>query len=219
MSTIGQIATNALELAMQRASDVRGLAGRLAAKTPSIFGDIDMWGTRFAAPRLISLTASQATRAAEDLRGLLAWVDDGDCYARGVIGAARINELLGGRVTGLDDATRAAVAVVDTNMGQTGWAYHATPAYVSKEDGLTYVIDHLLGSRVGRTSGIFEQGEWAGHLHKSAADVGIQQLYDNAPIDMGQVTQMVGPGRMHGFGDSLADEIVDQARLAADAAG
>jgi hypothetical protein len=186
------------------AARVRGIAGRLAEGAVSPLRPLDLWKSRLAAPNLVPLGASEAERAAGELRGLLRWIDDGECYSRGAIGAARVQELLGGRLTGPGDALHAAVAVVGTSQRRTGWTFHAATAYRSAVDDQVHVIDHLLGARLGNASGTFTLDEWAEHLGRRAADVRLQHPLDNIPTGSGPFTVPATGWHLRGMGRRLA---------------
>lgn len=183
---------------------VRGIAGRLADRAVPVLRPFDLWKSRLPAPTLVPLTASQAERAATELRGLVRWVDDGECFSRGAIGATHVQELLGGRVTGPSDALAAGVAVVSTSRRQTGWTFHAATAFRSAEDDAVRVVDHLVGERVGNASGIFTLDEWAGHVGRRARDVRIQHPLDNIPTGSGPITVPATGFHLRGMGTRLA---------------
>lgn len=190
-----------------RAAVVRTLADDLSALARPAWRPLDVWRTRFAAPQLLPLHARDATRAVEELRGLVRWVDDGNCHARAVVGAARVDQLLGGALRGPEDAVRAAVAVVPTSMGRTGWTFHAATAYRSADDGRAYAVDHLLGDRLGRRSGVFELDEWARAVQADPGQVRIQHALDNVPTGGGPVTVPASPWQVRRLGRDLARSI------------
>jgi hypothetical protein len=192
---------------VRAASMVRALASQLSTHVVSVFRPLDLWGSRLAAPTLIPLAAHDALRAADELRGLVSWVDDGNCYARGIVGAAHVDRLLGGAVNGPQDAVRAAVAVVPTSMRRTGWTFHAATAYRSAEDGGIRVIDHLLGARVGRASGIFTDAEWAAHVHQPVRKVRVQHAVDNVPTGSSPLSAPATRDTVRRLGESLVRSI------------
>src|SRR5688572_30038418 len=75
-------------------NEIRLIAQRLADHAVPGWRPFDLWKARLPPPQLLSVGTADAVRAAEDLRGLVRWVDDGDCFSRGVIGAKRVDELL-----------------------------------------------------------------------------------------------------------------------------
>ena len=180
--------------------EIRSIATRLADRAVPAFRPFDLWKSRLPAPSLLPVGTADAARAAEDLRGLVRWVDDGDCLARAAIGARRIDELLRGAVTGGDDATHAAVAVVNTSLRRTGWSFHAATAFRSAEDDGVRIVDHLLGARVGNASGVFGIDDWAAHLGRTASDVRVQSPVDNIPYG-GSVTVPATAHSLRGFGE------------------
>jgi hypothetical protein len=189
------------------AARVRGIAGRLAEHAVSPLHPLDLWKARLPAPTLVPLGASEAGRAAADLRGLVSWIDDGECFSRGVIGAARVEELLGGRITGPRDAVHAAVAVVSTSRRATGWTFHAATAYRSAEDGGIRIVDHLVGTRAGVADGVFTLDAWAGAVGRRASEVRIQHPLDNIPTGSGPVTVPALGTHIRGMGRRLASAL------------
>lgn len=180
-ATAAHAASRGISNAHARTGAVRAIADRLAAGAISPLRPFDLWKTRLPAPQLVPLSASQAEQAAGELRTLLSCVDDGECYSRGVVGAAHLNERFGAGLTaGPNDAVRAAVAVVATSRRQTGWTFHAAPAFAA-EDGSVRIVDHLLGRRAGTPSGVFSVDDWARHVGRRASDVRIQHPLDNIP--------------------------------------
>jgi hypothetical protein len=186
--------------------EIRTIARSLADDAVPALRPFGLWKSRLQAPQLLPVGAGDAARAADDLRTLLRWTDDGHCFARGVVGARQMDRLLGGTATGPADAVHAAVAVVNTSMRTTGWEFHAATAFRSAEDGQVRVLDHLLGQRTGNASGIFGVDEWAGHLGRSAADVRIQSVLDNIPTAK-HVTQPTTARIMRSLGGRLASSI------------
>jgi hypothetical protein len=203
--TIGETAASAL--AHARASNVRALAARIADAAIHPLRPFDLWKSRLAAPTLIPLHANEAERAVAELRGLISWVDDGECFSRGVFGAARMNELLGGRITGPRDAVHAAVAVVPTSRRATGWTFHAATAYRAAEDGGIRIVDPLLGRRLGVDGGVFTLDAWAGAVGRRASDVRIQHALDNIPTGSGPITIPATGPHLRGMGRRLAAAI------------
>lgn len=189
------------------AATVRELADDLAQHALPVWRPLDLWRTRLAAPRLLPIAAADALRATEELRGLVRWVDDGNCHARAVVGAARIDELLDGVLHGPDQAVRAAVAVVPTSMRRTGWTFHAATAYRSAEDGSVRVIDHLLGARVGNASGNFAIDAWARQAGADPRRVRLQHAVDNIPMGSGPLTSPATPWQVRRLGRELARSI------------
>ncbi len=187
--------------------EIRAIATRLADQAVPAFHPFDLWKSRLPAPHLLPIGTADAARAADDLRGLVRWVDDGDCLARGAIGAERINELLRGAVTGSDDARRAAVAVVNTSKRQTGWTFHAATAFRSAEDDGVKIVDHLLGARVGNASGVFSIDDWARHIGRHSSDVRLQSSVDNIPYG-GSVTVPATRSNLRGYGERLVRSIM-----------
>jgi hypothetical protein len=186
--------------------EIRTITARLADNAVPGWRPFDLWKSRLPAPNLLPVGTADATRAVEDLRGLFRWVDDGDCFSRGVVGASRVDELLGGTATGASDAVHAAVAVVNTSLRRTGWSFHAATAFRSADDGQVRIVDHLLGGRVGNASGIFRVDEWAGHVGRKASDVRIQSMLDNVPT-LGNVTTPAAPRFMRGMANRLVHSI------------
>ncbi len=188
-------------------AEIGSIAGRLADVAVPSFRPFDLWKARLAAPTMLPVGASDAIRAAEDLRGLVRWVDDGDCLSRAVVGATRMDDLLRGAATGPKDAVSAAVAIVNTSQRKTGWVFHAATAFRSAEDDGIRVVDHLLGAKVGNASGIFKVGEWAGHVGRAAGDVRIQSVLDNVPF-AGNVTVPATGRTLRSFGKRLVESIL-----------
>lgn len=186
--------------------EIRTIAGRLADHAAPVLRPFDLWKSRLPAPNLLPIGAADAARAAEDLRSLVRWVDDGDCLARGAVGAERMDELLRGAVTGGDDARRAAVAVVNTSLRRTGWSFHAATAFRAAEDDGVKVVDHLLGARVGNASGVFSIDDWAGHIGRRASDVRLQSPLDNIPFG-GHVTVPATARSLRDYGERLVRSI------------
>ena len=144
-----------------------------------------------------------AVRAAEDLRSLVRWVDDGECFSRAVVGVERLEELLGSAAAGPAQASHGAVAYVPTSMRRTGWSFHAATAFRSAEDDAIHVIDHLQGARTGRASGIFSLDEWAELVGRRASDVRIQDELDNIPTGGGPITAPATPRSFRGMANRL----------------
>jgi hypothetical protein len=187
---------------------IRGIATRLAEHAPSAFQPLDMWRTRFTDPKLVALAPEEIARAASTLGRELRWVDDGECFSRGVIGAGRIEELLGGRITGPNDATRAAVAVVGTSLRKTGWSFHAATAVKDAATGQVLVIDHLQAKRVpGAADGVLTLDQWARLVGRRANDVHLQDMHDNVPTGSGPLTSPAGPRTLRGLGERLVRSI------------
>lgn len=186
--------------------EIRAIATRLADRAVPALRPFDLWKSRLPAPSLLPIGTSDATRAAEDLRGLVRWVDDSECLSRAAIGAERIDELLRGAVTGAEDARHAAVAVVNTSKRQTGWTFHAATAFRSAEDDGVKIVDHVLGARVGNASGIFTIDDWAGHIGRRARDVRLQSPVDNIPFG-GNVTVPATARNLRSYGERLVSSI------------
>lgn len=187
--------------------EIRAIATRLADQAVPSSRPFDLWKSRLPAPNLLPIGTADAARAADDLRSLFRWVDDGDCLARGAIGAEHTNELLRGVVTGAEDARHAAVAVVNTSRRQTGWTFHAATAFRSAEDDGVKVVDHLLGARVGNASGVFSIDDWAAHVGRRASDVRLQSPVDNIPYG-GPLTVPATPRNLRGYGERLVRSIM-----------
>jgi hypothetical protein len=186
---------------------IRGVAARLAERAPSAFQPLDMWRTRFADPELIPLARDEVARVAATLGRELRWVDDGECFSRGVIGAGRTEELLGGRITGPGDATRAAVAVVGTSQRRTGWTFHSATAVKDAASGQYLVIDHLQGPRAGAADGVLTLDQWARLVGRRASDVHLQDMHDNVPTGSGPLTSPAGPRTLRSLGERLVRSI------------
>jgi hypothetical protein len=189
------------------AQQVRSIAAGLAADALPALRPRSIWRSRLPTPVLAAVGLDDAARAAHDLRGLMRWTDDGACYARAVVGARRVEQLLAGGGVGAADARRAAVAVVGTSHRRTGWTYHAATAIRTSDDGGIRVIDHLLGARTGRSSGLFTVDEWAGHVGRRASQVRIQDVLDNVPTGSGPLTAPATARTMRRFGAWLEQSI------------
>ncbi|MCW2921288.1 MAG: hypothetical protein JWL76_1162 [Thermoleophilia bacterium] len=188
-------------------SQIGVIASQLAEHAVPSFRPFDLWKARLAVPHMLPVAAADAIRAAENLRGLVRWVDDGQCLSRAVIGAARMDDLVRGASVGTSDAVGAAVAIVNTSQRKTGWVFHAATAFRSAEDDGIRVIDHVLGAKHGNASGIFRVEEWAGHVGRSAKDVRIQSLLDNVPVG-GNVTIPATARTLRSFGKRLVSSIL-----------
>jgi hypothetical protein len=208
-----QVLTGTTTRIGEAATTVRALAGALADHAVPALRPFDLWKARLAAPQLVPVGVADAARAAEDLRSLVRWVDDGNCFWRAVVGAARTEQLLGAR-TGAQvaQAPHAAVAVVPTSMRRTGWSFHAATAFRSAEDGTVRVVDHLLGQRAGRASGTFTTDEWAALVGRRGSDVRLQHVLDNVPTGGGPITMPATAGTLRRGGRMLARSLQAQRR-------
>ncbi len=194
--------------------ELRSLATGLADAAVPMHRPFDLWKSRLAAPNLMPLGAGDAARAVDDLRSLVRWVDDGHCLSRGAIGAARVEQLVGGGATfvaggggtAVTDAAHAAVAVVNTSLRKTGWSFHAATAFRSADDGGVRIVDHLLGERLGNASGVFRIEDWASAVGRRASDVRIQSPVDNVPF-AGNLTQPATPRILRSYGERLVRSI------------
>lgn len=177
----------------------------VSAHAVSMFRPLDLWHARLPKPDLIALSQPEIDRVVADTRTLFSWVDDGNCYARGFLGAARIEDLLSGRIGGPGDAVRAAVALVPTRRHETGWTFHAASVIRSAADGELYVIDHLLAPETG----LMKARDWAvkATRHPDGADqLTVQHLLDNVPA-LGPITTPETPFIVHGLAGTVEGSV------------
>ncbi|MBC7460881.1 MAG: hypothetical protein H7287_05925 [Thermoleophilia bacterium] len=189
-----------------RAATITHVATEFAEHAVPALAPFDLWKSRLPAPELVPLSREQARAGVEELTQLLPWVDDGSCYARGAIGAGRIEELLTGSATpggatasATAPSLHAGVAVVGTSMRATGWSYHS--ATVFRETGISdlQVIDRLLAPETG----VLSLTDWAAKVGRAPGDVRIQQPLDNAPTGGGPLTAPAQPWRFKDLGQQL----------------
>jgi hypothetical protein len=196
--------------AVRAIEDVRRVSGLLIANTVNPLAPLGFWHARLPPPRLIALNENDAGRAVADIDGMFAAVDDELCFGRGSIGAAHVQERLGGGIAGLHDAMHAATAIVLTSHAKTGWYYHVAPAFLSAEDDGLRIVDRLQSK--GPT-GMMTVDEWARSVGRIAADVRIQHPLDNVPMPPGGLTAPLTKYKIADYRDGLIESIRAATRL------
>ncbi|MCW2974377.1 MAG: hypothetical protein JWN72_2650 [Thermoleophilia bacterium] len=193
----------------ERAATIVRVATDLARHAAPVLQPLDLWKSRLAAPELVPLSHEQARAGVEELSQLLPWLDDGNCYARGAIGAGRMEELFTGAATpgaptsGGAPELHAGVAVVPTSMRATGWTYHAATVFREVGAKELQVVDRLLAPE----GGVLALGDWAAKVGRTVRDVRIQQPVDNTPTGGGPITAPAQPWRLKDLGRQLVQAL------------
>lgn len=207
-AAVSAVASHQLTPLGRRAPVIREIADAFARRAAPV--TLDLWKTRFPAPELATLSRAQATAGVAELSRLLPWVDDGNCFARGVIGAGRIEQQVTGHVTaGVRGATEgaellhAAVAVVPTSRAKTGWTFHAATAVrIEGQEGVR-IIDLLLSPDGAPLS----LDRWARAVGRRASDVRIQHPLDNIPTGSGPITVPASSWHLRQLGDAVVQSL------------
>ena len=180
------------------------MSGLLAAKVVSPLAPLDIWEARLPVPRLIPLNSSDASRAVAAIDGMFAPVDDELCFGRGILGAARVQELQAGGIAGVNDAMHAATAIVHTSHADTGWYFHSAPAIELADGSGLHIVDRLQSKG---STGLMTVDDWARSVGRTAADVHIQHPLDNVPMPPGSLTAPLTHFKIDEYRDGLIGSI------------